>query len=138
MQRHRPRQRGFTLLELLVVLMIISIAMVSVGISLRGSGADSLQVEAQRLIAHLEAARIESQSLGVRVEWHTTEAGYEIRGLNEVQNYEWLRPETQSSTTTLLLGPEPILAAQSLTLSRPEESIAVGSDGVKPFAILLP
>jgi general secretion pathway protein H len=50
------RQRGLTLLELLVVLAIIGFAMAGVSLAMRDSGQTQLEREAQRLTAQLEAA----------------------------------------------------------------------------------
>ena len=49
------RQRGLTLLELLVVLAIIAISSAGVALAMRDNSQTQLEREAQRLIAKLEA-----------------------------------------------------------------------------------
>lgn len=73
------RQRGLTLLELLVVLAIIGIAMAGVSLSLRDSSQTQLEREAQRLVAVLEAARAQSRTSGIPLIWQATPEGFVIR-----------------------------------------------------------
>ena len=73
------RQRGLTLLELLVVLAIIGFAMAGVSLSLRDSSQTQLEREAQRLVAVLEAARAQSRTSGVALIWQVTPKGFVIR-----------------------------------------------------------
>ncbi len=73
------RQRGLTLLELLVVLAIIGFAMAGVSLSLRDSNQTQLEREAQRLVAVLEAARAQSRTSGVALIWQATPEGFVIR-----------------------------------------------------------
>ena len=61
------RARGFTLLELLVVVAIIAIATAGVSFAMRDSQATQLEREGQRLAALLESARAQSRSSGVPV-----------------------------------------------------------------------
>ena len=69
------RQRGFTLLELLVVLAIVAMASAGVGFAMRDSGQAQLEREAQRLAALLESARARSQALGIPLRWRVTVSG---------------------------------------------------------------
>lgn len=73
------RQRGLTLLELLVVLAIIGMTMAGVSLSLRDSSQTQIEREAQRLVAVLEAARAQSRTSGVALIWQTTPEGFVIR-----------------------------------------------------------
>lgn len=73
------RQRGLTLLELLVVLAIIGFAMVGVSLSLRDSSQTHIEREAQRLAAVLEAARAQSRTSGIALVWQATPEGFVIR-----------------------------------------------------------
>ena len=73
------RQRGLTLLELLVVLSIIGLAMAGVSLSLRDSSQTQIEREAQRLVAVLEAARAQSRTSGVALVWQPTSEGFAIR-----------------------------------------------------------
>src|SRR5438128_3651594 len=61
----RARTRGFTLIELMVVMALIAVAVGMVALSLRDPAADQLDREAVRLAALLESARAESRTAGV-------------------------------------------------------------------------
>lgn len=61
--------RGFTLLELLVVVAIIALTTGLSVLALRDSDRDRLEQEAVRLSALLEAARIESRASGRSLTW---------------------------------------------------------------------
>ena len=134
------RQRGLTLLELLVVLAIIGFAMAGVSLSLRDSSQTQLEREAQRLVAVLEAARAQSRTSGIALIWQPTPEGFVIRpavASNLAQNNNpiaartetWLTAGTQAVVSTatastnnagpanlVVLGPEPILAPARITL----------------------
>ena len=56
----RPSSRGFTLLELLVVVAIIAMASAGVGFALRDTSQVALARDAERLAALLESARARS------------------------------------------------------------------------------
>lgn len=149
-------QRGFTLLELLVVLAIVALATAGVGLSLRDGTQTQLEREALRLSALLESARAQSQASGVPVFWQVTPTGFRVTGLPPdilgelAQTRTWLNADTRASVDgatnartgsnapTLLLGPEPIIARQSLQLysaGRPEQRLRLATDGVRPFAV---
>jgi general secretion pathway protein H len=39
-------------------------------------------------------------------------------------------------TSELLLGPEPLIAAQRIELARGEQRLVLGTDGLAPFAVI--
>jgi len=160
------RQRGLTLLELLVVLAIIGFAMAGVSLAMRDSRQTQLEREAQRLNAQLEAARAQSRTSGVALIWRTTADGYAITsavagsGLATRQEM-WLNPNTQAQVNTraanpgnvVVLGPEPIITPASITLSvSPEpgstansaqmqqlpalQQLRIATDGLRPFQVV--
>lgn len=148
----RPASRGFTLLELMVVVAIVALATAGVSLSLRDPSATQLEREAQRVAALLESARAQSRALGVPLYWQAQTRGFEVGG----QFRPWLTPGTLATVSAsatgyrsnsgaradqpegpprLVLGPEPLLAPQRLALSLQGRTLWVASDGLRPFQI---
>jgi general secretion pathway protein H len=142
--------KGFTLLELMVVVAIVAIATLGVVLSLRDAAQTQLDTEAQRLAALLESGRAQSRMLGVPVRWRPTAKGFEFLGLQKIQPRspatalpdQWQFAGTSASVAApLLLGPEPLLPPQQVRLWKTEQPgrvLVVGTDGVRPFAVLSP
>jgi general secretion pathway protein H len=139
------RVRGFTLIELLVVLAIVALASSLVVVSMRDGAQAQLDEEAERLAALLEGARTEARSSGITVRWEpagaeaTDGANFRFIGLPRSSNLpsHWLRPGVSAEiigARAVLLGPEPILPAQRIVLSRDERRVMLASDGLAPFA----
>ena len=132
--------RGFTLMEVLVVLAIVALGTGALVWSLRDSASQQLDKEAQRLSALLEAGRAQSRTSGLALRWRSNDTGFVIetlpRGLAPAQTHAWLYPQTRASVSTLWLGPEPILPPQSLVLTQGDGSrgsVRVASDGLRAF-----
>ncbi len=137
-----PRtSRGFTLLELLLVVAIVAMASAGVAFALRDAGQSRLDREAQRLAALLEGARAQSRSRGVMVRWRSAPPGFAFDGLpsDSALPTTWDDPETAAySASPVALGPEPIIGAQHIRLwqqSAPERSLWVTTDGLRPFTV---
>ena len=144
--RRRPHpglsswQRGFTLMEVLVVLAIVALGTGALVWALRDSASQQLDEEAQRLSALLEAGRAQSRTSGMALRWRSSDTGFVIetqpRGLAPAQTHAWLYPQTRASVSALWLGPEPILPPQSLVLTQGDGSrgsVRVASDGLRAF-----
>jgi len=146
-------QRGFTLIELMVVVLIVALASGMVAFSLRDTQGIALEREGQRLAALLEYARAQSRLQGTAVHWRATRNGFALEGLNKpVPEQPWLSEDTRvldvlprnpaidpATLSSLALGPEPLLAPQSVLLGSgqtPGNTVRVATDGVRPFAIV--
>ncbi len=139
-KRSTALARGFTLLELLVVVALIAVASAGVGLSLRDSADTALQREAERLAALLETGRAQARASGVSVVWRAQAGQFVFEGLPKTalpQN--WLNASTQiPPNTALVLGPEPLVGPQAVALSsrdRPDRMVWVATDGLRPFQV---
>ena len=137
---------GFTLLELMVVLVIVALATAGVSFAMRDSDATRLEREGLRLSALLESARAQSRTSGLPVVWRGLPQGFEFIGLPAQGGLKgarpWLSQDTQAlviqppGAQTLVLGPEPLIPAQRVVLAQGARRITLGTDGLSPFAVL--
>ena len=144
------RQRGLTLLELLVVLAIIAISSAGVALAMRDNAQTQLEREAQRLIAKLESARVQSRAQGVPLIWRATATGFVIEttlaGSDFVpQSEDWMSSDTaigmSGGMKAITLGPEPIISPATITLIQASGqtsgnkpmNLRIGTDGLQPF-----
>lgn len=138
-------QAGFTLLELMVVMTLAAIATAAVALALRDPDQQALQREAERLVSRLEGGRAWSRSSGQVLRWTTQTGGHVFVGYSPAQpaqrwlqegiEVEWTRAADKSA---LVLGPEPILAAQSITLKLRQQQLRVSTDGLGGFELRQP
>ena len=143
---NKPRRAaaGFTLLELMVVVLIVAVATGLVALSMRDRSQSKLEEEGARLCALLESARTQSRIVGTDVRWAPkTTGGFEFLGLPALAAKElpshWLDGDTHATIVgapQLRLGPEPLLPAQRVVLQLGDREIAVGTDGLSPFQII--
>lgn len=145
------RQRGFTLLELMVVITIVALATAGVSLSLRDSAANQLEREAQRLTALLTSAHAQARTTGVPLWWRATPQGFELAGRQHVWLTEGTRaqltapgalsgtgnaPSVPAVANAMALGPEPMMAPQRLTLSLQGRTVTLATDGLRPFSLV--
>jgi general secretion pathway protein H len=139
-----PRHRGFTLLELLVVVAIIAVATAGVSLSLRDTSQTALEREAQRLAVLFESARAQSRASGTAVFWRPTADGFRFEGLPPgALPTRWLEAGTRAGANVAIqLGPEPIIGAQAVDIlsggqeqTQPARVLRIATDGLRPFAL---
>lgn len=134
---------GFTLLELLLVIVIMAFAVSGVSFAMRDTTQTALARDAERLAALFESARAQSRASGVAVVWRITAEGFRFEGLPEgALPQNWLLAGisasssgtgTGKSTFALQLGPEPIIGPQSVDLMYQGSIWRVSTDGLRPF-----
>ncbi len=144
--------RGFTIIELLIVIAIVALGVGLASMALPDRDASKLEEEAARLSSLLESARAEARVAGVAVRWvprpqpGNGEAApgsdapqFQFIGLpvSTVMASRFLDSRTQAQvlgSTFLVLGPEAILPSQRVVLQLGERTIELHSDGLGPFA----
>lgn len=154
---HPPRQSGFTLLELMLVLFIVALVGSGIAWAIGQQGRQGPLREAERLSALLESARAVARASGRPVLWRAVEGGFDFPGLEQAQiqagrngaggkdegtptRQSWLHEGVRAEIITppgavvLILGPEPLLPAQRVRLHVDGAAIDVGSKGVQAFA----
>src|SRR5512138_2380595 len=133
----RARARGFTMIELMIVMALIAVAVGMVTLSLRDPAAAQLDREAVRLAALLEAARAESRSAGVplRFELPTQpgETGFKFVGVvltGDPLPNQWLAEGVSAEiigARSLVLGPEPLIGPQRIVLRLGERNLTLAT-----------
>ncbi len=149
----RSHHRGFTLLEIMVVVAIVALATASVTLALRDDSGTRLEREAMRLTALIESARAQSRTSGLPVVWRPRPNGFEFIGLPTPREgnrpagvsdgpQRWLNEDTAAQVlqppgaTGLVLGPEPLIPAQRVVIGLGERRLVLASDGLGPFAVV--
>jgi len=136
---------GFTLIELIVVVALIAIASAVASLALRDPAATRLDHEGARLVALLEAARTEARASGLTASWepradadgHTS---FRFNGLPPTSELpaRWLTDGVRASipgARAILLGPEPLIGAQTIVLRLDDQTLTLATDGLGPFVV---
>lgn len=143
----RHAARGFTLLELLVVLVIVAMISSVVVLSLRDGLATQLEREGERLGALLEGARAQARASGATVTWvpgaSPDESPFRFVGLGAkpAPPTRWLDDRVTAQVLgrpALVLGPDAILPAQRVVLRLADRRLDIASDGLGPFTAVAP
>ncbi len=141
------KARGFTLIELVVVLAIVAVAAGVITFAIRDPAQTRLDQEAVRLVALLESARTEARTGGWNVVWvpGNDAEGRQFRFVGLPKGLElptrWLDERVAAQVvggTSLVLGPDAILPPQRLVLRLDDRSLEIGTDGLASFAVVEP
>lgn len=147
------QQKGFTLLELLVALVIISIMTAVVGFNVSGNSQRTLKGEGDKLAARLNAAHAQMNAGASPLRLIATDAGYAFeiteRADDGTAKTRWKRLEGDDVLAArtlpsnarmvlkepLLIAREPITAPASFQLEQNELRIVIATDGVQGWAV---
>lgn len=138
--------RGFTLIELIVVVALIAVAAGVVSLAIGDGSARRLEQEAARLGALLESARAEARASGLPVRFelalqdNADQAHFRFVGLppSVQMPSRWLDPDTAAEiigARALRLGPEPVIGAQQIVLRLADHRLTLATDGLGPFTL---
>jgi general secretion pathway protein H len=141
------RHRGFTLLELMVVVAMIAITTAVVAFAIPDPSSTRLEREAARLIALLESARTQARAGAMTVLWipqsNGPDADYQFLGMPAalMPPLKWNEPDVKAEVVggrngSIVLGPEPVINAQSVILRVEDKQIIIGTDGLSQFAVI--
>ncbi len=140
--------KGFTLLELMVVVALAAMMAAGLTFSLRDDRAQQLEREALRLASLLDAARAQARTSGTPIVWRATPQGFEFLGASPRRDASesltepraWLVPGTlarviePANAPALVLGPEPLNEPQRLLLALDGRQLELASNGLRAFA----
>lgn len=129
----------------MVVIALVAVAAGVVSLSLRDGDQARLEHEAVRLATLLETARTEARAAGLAVRWMPTpesaDHAFRFVGLPEARHLptRWADPAVIARVPAvpgaLVLGPEPLIGAQRVTLQLAQHRLDVATDGLRPFTV---
>jgi general secretion pathway protein H len=137
--------RGFTLIELMIVVVLIAIASSVASLALRDPASTLLDREGARLVALLESARAEARASALAAHWEPQAAnpavpGFRFVGLppSEELPTRWLETGVTAEVVgarAVTLGPEPMIGAQRIVLRLRDQRLTLATDGLGPFVV---
>jgi general secretion pathway protein H len=147
------RQVGFTLLELLIVILIMGVILAAVGLNATQTSKQVLQQDVQRLAALMQLARDEAivRNRLIALELDTNRYGFFIKIDNaweSLQNDEVLRVrefkrspitfsvrngESNLAAWRVVFGRDPVDQAFVLALQYEQDSFSISADGIGHF-----
>jgi len=138
--------RGFTLLELMLVVTLIAVAVSMVTLAFRDADAARLEEEGARLAALFEGARARARAEGAEVMWQPGKeagSGFKFIGIPPEAGLptQWLDERTRGEiigAPALRLGPEPVIGAQRVVLRIEDRQLVLATDGMGPFVVVAP
>ncbi|NCZ75196.1 MAG: type II secretion system protein GspH [Betaproteobacteria bacterium] len=148
--------RGFSLIEVLVVLVLLGIVMSFASLSLRGLQGRGLALEAERLGARIQVAQQEASLLAQPIRLELDDRGYRfyrnqlgrwllIEGDDILKPRAWdaltdwrtnpalLAERSPKEAFVLAIGAEPIAAPFTIVLLRDKQAVILQSDGLGPI-----
>lgn len=135
--------RGFTLIEILVVIAILGVAAGAIALSISTSDARLLQEETARLGALFRIAQNEARVSGRALVWEADRDGYRFRPLDSEAARDWndeiLRarrwpfPVRAVEGGPIVFGREPLLEPAQLRIATAEREVQLALD---PFGNL--
>ena len=136
---------GFTLIELMIVVVLIAVASSVASLALRDPASTTLEREGTRLAALLEGARSYARASGLATYWEPRTANPEVPGFRFVGlppsddlPSGWLEPGVSAEVVgarAIILGPEPLIPAQRIVLRLRDQRLLLATDGLGPFAV---
>ncbi|MEO7336198.1 MAG: prepilin-type N-terminal cleavage/methylation domain-containing protein [Caldimonas sp.] len=142
-RQSRRRIGGFTLIELMIVVVLIAVASSVASLALRDPASTTLEREGARLAALLESARAEARASGLAAYWEPQaqtpdSPGFRFTGLPPSDSLptHWLESGVTAEVVgarTVLLGPEPLIGAQQIVLRLRNQRLLLSTDGLGPF-----
>ena len=132
---------GFTLVELMVVLLVLALGSSIVLVNMRSSLHSSLDTEAQRVQAVLENARAQARTRHTLLTWQSDATGFTVSTANDasvvLERMPWLASGTFSEPDSLSISAEPVQPPMRLTLRHadlPRATWVLETNGVGSFA----
>ncbi|MEX3776994.1 type II secretion system minor pseudopilin GspH [Pseudomonas sp. MYb118] len=134
-------QQGFTLIELMVVLVIVGIASAAISLSIKPDPLHLLRKDAERVAQLLQIAQAEARSDGRPITWLANAKGYRFsrrsdsgKGFEHFANDPQLRPRTwQTPGMTVQVEPRQKLVLDAEWIS-PALQVSL-SDGINSISV---